>query len=363
MNSRIAIFLCCLAAMFFLVPRTQAQPLNGVWRGKISIPQGIGSRSWQVELKLIRVEDSLRGIAYYYQNRDRFARTLVRGYVDPADGTVRWWDEEILDGSFNGSPGAPVTVTADFNCPGEGIMKLDGETILPGSAAAKKGELHLVKKDSPLFPDGWDALIADGPVEGSDIQRILELESLMARKTEPAPRIQAKPPAPVAVSIEAPGNVIQPSGRKTGTNAIKQGEKQVPVSTPPKPVLSIEEKFVQRSRKLVTEIPLHGDTLEINFYDHAEIDGDSISLFMGNHLLKDHILLKASPYTLKFAVKDLEDETELTMVAENLGSIPPNTSLMIAYIDGIRHEARLESTENSSAMIRFIKPAGVKRRP
>jgi hypothetical protein len=84
---------------------------------------------------------------------------------------------------------------------------------------------------------------------------------------------------------------------------------------------------------------------------------------MGNRLVRDHILLKASPFTLKFAVKDLEDETELTMVAENLGSIPPNTSLMIAYIGGVRHEARLESTENSSAMIRFVKPAGVKRGP
>jgi len=44
------------------------------------------------------------------------------------------------------------------------------------------------------------------------------------------------------------------------------------------------------------------------------------------------------------------------MVAENLGSIPPNTSLMIAWCNGQRYEARLESTENTSAMIRFVKP-------
>jgi hypothetical protein len=113
----------------------------------------------------------------------------------------------------------------------------------------------------------------------------------------------------------------------------------------------------------VAEFPLTGDTLEINFYDHAEIDGDSISLFVNNQVFREHILLKASPYTLKFAVSELREETELIMVAENLGSIPPNTSLMIAYINGVRHEARLESTENTSAMIRFIKPSGVKRRP
>jgi len=37
---------------------------------------------------------------------------------------------------------------------------------------------------------------------------------------------------------------------------------------------------------------------------------------------------------------------------------------MIAWVNGQRYEARLESTENSSAMIRFIKPpdqAGIKK--
>jgi hypothetical protein len=64
------------------------------------------------------------------------------------------------------------------------------------------------------------------------------------------------------------------------------------------------------------------------------------------------------------AVADLSPENEMIMVAENLGSIPPNTSLMIVWCNGQRYEARLESNENTSAMIRFIKPpdqAGTKK--
>jgi hypothetical protein len=122
--------------------------------------------------------------------------------------------------------------------------------------------------------------------------------------------------------------------------------------TPP----TITELFTVRKKILVTEIPLAGDTIELNFYDHAEIDGDSISIFLGNRLIEKNILLKASPYTLKIATKDLEDTNELTMVAENLGRIPPNTSLLIAYINGVRYEARLESTESTSAMVRFYRP-------
>lgn len=113
--------------------------------------------------------------------------------------------------------------------------------------------------------------------------------------------------------------------------------------------------FVTRKKVLVTEIPVSGDSIELRFYDHAEIDGDSISLFLNNKLLQKNILLKATPYIVKLPVNELGENNELIMVAENLGSIPPNTSLMIAYINDIRYEARLESTENSSAMIRFFK--------
>jgi hypothetical protein len=65
--------------------------------------------------------------------------------------------------------------------------------------------------------------------------------------------------------------------------------------------------------------------------------------------------LKAQPFEFTLAVSELAENNDLIMVAENLGSIPPNTSLMIVWINGVRHEARLESTESSSAMIRFTK--------
>jgi len=93
----------------------------------------------------------------------------------------------------------------------------------------------------------------------------------------------------------------------------------------------------------------------LNFYDNAEIDGDSITLFLNNKLIFQHIYLTDKAFTVKLPVSDLQETNELVMVAENLGSIPPNTSFMVAYVDGQRYEARLVSTEGSSAMIRFVK--------
>ena len=60
---------------------------------------------------------------------------------------------------------------------------------------------------------------------------------------------------------------------------------------------------------------------------------------------------------MKLAVTDLKEESELVMVAENLGDIPPNTSYMTAVVNGKQYAANLASTEESSAVIKLRKPA------
>ncbi len=103
------------------------------------------------------------------------------------------------------------------------------------------------------------------------------------------------------------------------------------------------------------EIPVTGDSLELKFYDNAEIDGDSIAVFLNDKMLAEHIRLSDTAYIIRLPVAGLLQTNDLVMVAENLGSIPPNTSLMIAMVDGRRYEARLASTEGSSALVRFVR--------
>jgi hypothetical protein len=150
----------------------------------------------------------------------------------------------------------------------------------------------------------------------------------------------------VAPVVEKPAPKIDPP-REEPKPVVKAPE-------PAKPQ-TIEEKFVTRKKILTTEIPVSGDSVELRFYDNAEIDGDSISLFLNDKLIFQHIRLLGSAYTIKLAVSELNNTNELIMVAENLGSIPPNTSYMVAMVGDKRYEARLESTEGSSAMVRFVK--------
>jgi hypothetical protein len=335
--------------LFFL--SSEAQMITGVWEGKIN--------KQRAEVKIILNGDSLTGTSYYYESPDHYRRYSIKGYFDANTNEAVWWDDVLLEektGQKRKSPPGvlPMLSRADFNCPGGGKMMLDGK-------AGKKedndpdGDIHLDKTGNGIFGDEWDFVIDNYLVGGND-PRIIDSIGALAYQQ------------PMLVIEEEP--IILPPVRKKNNDMVRippqTGEEKPQTNNPPPvvqapapkkilPPQSIEDKFITRKKVFVTEIPVSGDSIELKFYDNAEIDGDSITLFLNDKLIFEHIRLLGSAYTIKLAVNDLADSNELTMVAENLGTIPPNTSYMIAEVDGKRYDARLESTEGSSAMVRFVK--------
>lgn len=341
---------------------SQAQMITGVWKGKVSS----GIRPAKLELKLIQRGDSLFGTSYYYESPNNYRRYAVKGYFNQQTNQVIWWDDELLEIKSQrisiSSPGSvPLLMEADFNCPGSGVMMLDGKAVTKEEQKIK-GELHLNKIETPSFRDEWDYVIENYTVGANDPVFIDSIASV--HKTIKQPDVASVTPAPEVYQPPAPKP--EPPIAKENTPIQKDTLQQIIKTEIPPPVFKetpvvsskppvIQEKFFERKKILTTELPLEGDTIEIHFYDNAEIDGDSISLFMNNKLVFEHVRLSDKPYVVKFAVKDLSETNELVMVAENLGSIPPNTSYMIAYVNNQRYSANLESTENSSAMIRFVR--------
>ncbi|HLG40954.1 MAG TPA: hypothetical protein VI461_14840, partial [Chitinophagaceae bacterium] len=63
--------------------------------------------------------------------------------------------------------------------------------------------------------------------------------------------------------------------------------------------------------------------------------------------------LSATPIILKLKIEDENVPHELVMVAENLGRIPPNTSLMIVDAGEQRFDVRITSNEQKNALVRF----------
>jgi len=70
-------------------------------------------------------------------------------------------------------------------------------------------------------------------------------------------------------------------------------------------------------------------------------------------------MLTAKPITAYIKIDLKRTLQEVVMVGENLGTIPPNTALMIINANEKRYQLYLTSNEKKNAMVRFIyeKPA------
>jgi hypothetical protein len=114
--------------------------------------------------------------------------------------------------------------------------------------------------------------------------------------------------------------------------------------------------------KEIPEIKVDTGTIRLDFYDNAEIDGDSISLKVNNQVILSHQRLGLKPLTAFIQVNVNNPFHEVEMIAENLGSIPPNTAILIITAGEQQHRLSLSSSETKSARVRFVyeKAAGVK---
>jgi hypothetical protein len=324
-----------------LTIQTQAQTITGAWKGKIG--------SAHTELKLIKKGDSLLGTSYYYTSRSNYIRYAVKGYFDPNSNSVVWWDDAMLEDRLSGKIFAgdkeALLSVADFNCPGEKTMMLDGESTERDNKNKPKGTVALQKIAESGFHDEWDFVIENYIYGANDPDIIDSIARLHMVTNEIS---EEKETTLESTKIKS----VQKNNSSIAVTAPPIVEKKKPT---PAAATTQQQKFTNREKKLVTVIPVTGDSIELRFYDNAVVDGDSIAVFLNDKMVFEHVRLNYKPYTLTLSVNDLPEDNEMVMVAENLGTIPPNTSLMVAIVDGKRYEARLESTENSSALIRFIK--------
>ena len=342
MKKPVFFFLFCAGMLAFSFGN--AQPVTGVWKGKID--------HRNVEVKIVKNGDSLTGTSYYYTSANNFKRYSIKGYFDATDNSVVWWDDQLIEEKGANSlllkrAASPYISKTDFNCPGGTKMYLTGKAAFKEKPDQQDAAVDLQKFITPFFHDEWDYVIDNYTVGANDPYLIDSIGKLAFNR--PAP-VTEKPQSKSQEVVMLPKKAVFVASKPSIETTLKVPDE--PVVLEP---LTNEQKFKTRTRQLVQEIPLTGDSLELRFYDNAEIDGDSIAVFFNDKMLAEHIRLSETAFIIKLPVAAMQQTNELVMVAENLGSIPPNTSLMIAMVNGRRYEARLASTENSSALIRFVR--------
>lgn len=132
---------------------------------------------------------------------------------------------------------------------------------------------------------------------------------------------------------------------------------QTVVTTPEKKITNYvtEKEYNERQNIVVNEIQVESDSLSIQLYDNGEVDGDIISLFYNKQLILSSQKLTHKSIRMNIVLDSAISSNELSMFAENLGLIPPNTALLIVSDGKNKYEIRLSSNLEKNATIRLVR--------
>lgn len=244
--------------------------------------------------------------------------------------------EEFLEGTYLGKNERPLKVDTSFwgDC-GGGKVSLRKVTTSDFYV-----EPFLRKKVETPAPT------TKPPVEN-------KVDPPVVKNTAPVkkPVTTTKPPVTKPATNKPANNT---AGTKPATDSSKKIEipptvtKKIPTPDLPTPTV-----LKNRTNELVKSLVVHDENVTVKLYDNGEIDDDTISVYMDKKLVLSAKRLTASPLIVKLKMDEDNSEHELVMVAENLGRIPPNTSLMIVESGEQRFDVRITSTEQKNAVVRF----------
>ncbi len=236
---------------------------------------------------------------------------------------------EILEGTWNPAPGQDPRNAGS----GYGTTLLSKRQLAELSPMAKKGITN-----NPLLSPEKPAIAAAKP----------KVNTIVVPKKNTTVSTTTMPKKPIVVLPE------KPIVKKPVIVAKKDTAIQQPiVKISPRTEKIVTPGFETRNNAVLQTVTVENATVKLELYDNGEVDGDSVSLFYNGKVLLAHKRLSETPILLEIPVP-IDEINELVMYADNLGTLPPNTALMIVRDGNKRYEVRITSDLKKSGTIRFV---------
>ncbi len=296
-----------------------AQSIKGSWFGSADVLLGGSHNNYLVELDLKQENNEIKGIISYYF-KETFQSFYVKGTYNPRTREILIKDLPITYFRASGANGV------------ECVMDLRAVVTASRVSTNIKGVFTSQGKYKYTCPD-----IAFDFVYGEQ----LNTDSLID-KFSPIRKIWR--PTEEDVVVNPLENRIPDSvDLKVKEPSLEQMEAQ-----------KILQEFNKRKEVVGKELLVDSDSLRLTFYDNGIVDGDSISVFFNKEPIATHQSLTERGIVIYAVLDSTKPYNEISMFAENLGTIAPNTALMV-ITDGVnRYEIFLSSslTQNSTIRIR-----------
>lgn len=345
-------FFLCISVFSF------SQDLTGIWRGTFYNMRDLmmdGSK-YRYEVQIDNNGRGIKGVTYSYQNTRFYGKASLTGIWSADSKTLTLKEEVMEEIKVRGANtvGCLMTCYLDYRKDGN-------KEYLEGTYTSRNmndgsdcgGGKVVIERVTDSDFEKEDFLKTDK--EKADKQKVKPGQEEFVVKEKPAVKPAESKPAPIASAKKPttpkPAPVPkkpEPQPKKADSEVVSQ---PAPQTVPTKP--AVPNVLKERTNELFQTITTSATDIVISFYDNGEIDGDTISVYDNGRLVTSKKGLSTRPITINLKFSDDEKEHEIVMVAENLGSIPPNTALMIVQAGDERHNIHLSSTEQKNAMVRI----------
>ncbi len=362
--------------VFLLSIPVFSQDLTGIWRGNFVSAEGKmadlfnADDRYKYEVQIDQRGKAFTGVTYSYKTTVFYGKASSNGTVNPKTGKVILNELKLLELKMaNSSYACWMICFMQYTKNGdeeflEGKYSSYRET---DSSFCGRGNVFLRK-----------VVTSDFYKEPFLAKREKEKKDSLAKKNAPANISVTKPvakPAPVIAKKPATNN---PPVAKNNTVATAKKDSRIPpaaivkgkdikaapvnetVNNDPKmPVIKMKDPvFIppvlkNRENELVQTISVNSNEINIDIYDNGTIDHDTISVYLDKKLVINHQMLTTNAINLKLKMDETTNYHEVVMVADNLGDIPPNTSLMVVKAGDKQYEVRITSTEQKNAVVIF----------
>ncbi|HTR30099.1 MAG TPA: hypothetical protein VMH27_12565 [Puia sp.] len=391
-----------LTFLLFITPLFAcAQDLTGVWQGHFSSGQGVHSSLFDIynrykfEVQIAQNDKKFEGVTYSYLSSIFYGKAAAAGTVNQKTGKVilqegkllevrqqfgdivcimtcflqytKSGDEEFLEGKY-----VSMNVKDSSNC-GHGTVFLrkvptsdfyEEPFLVERKKELKREELAREKpevKAPPIrriAPPHADSTRLAGltrkraakpPVSNRLLTAGRHPDSAVARHTPKPATHRPQTPAPTAPAL-ARASIPQRSSTNPMADSGTGLSHKFPTITP--------RILLDRSNTLVRSLTVNTREVVLNIYDDGIIDNDTVSVYLDNKRVIDHAMLTDRPLVLTLHLDEDNDYHELVMVADNEGTIPPNTSLMIVKAGDKEYKVNISSSllRNATVTFKYVKP-------
>lgn len=92
--------------------------------------------------------------------------------------------------------------------------------------------------------------------------------------------------------------------------------------------------------------------ITVKLFDNGVEDNDIVSILHKGKIVVRQQLISSKPFEFEIALNPGDDEHDITLVAHNVGSIPPNTAMVVIEAGNNKYSLTASSSLSRNAMIR-----------